>query len=376
MLLYRHFFLLSTLGIILSLPSLTTAAPPIVIASIYSFSGKASVTNAPSIQGVRWAVEALNHRGGINGRQVELLELDNASTPIGSKLAAEKAVAANAVSIIGPAYSSHASAAARVAQKHAIPMITNVATDPEVTRVGDFIFRVCFTDTFQGRILAQFARRELDLDKAVILVNANSDYSLSLSRAFSRYYKEMGGHQPKIFYYKDRQDTFDTLIKEVKQAGPDLIFIPGYLESALIVKELSEAGVEATMLGADGWDIDTFGKRGGNSIQSGFFTTHWVGEVQNLKSREFYRLHAGQQYTSASSVLAYDAVMLVADAIDRAGIAEPRAVRRALADTVRFEGITGRISLDAYGDPIKPAVIMQIVKGRTTYLKQVEPMPE
>ncbi len=370
---FRPIVWLATAGILFSSPFPAAANDPILIASLFSFSGTASVTNYPSIQAVRWAVNEINAKGGIEGRRMQLLELDNASTPIGSKLAAEKAAAANVAAIIGPAYSSHCIAAARVAQQYGIPLVTNIATDPAVTRVGDYIFRVCFSDIFQSRLLARFAHQELGAATAIILVNASSDYSLGLAREFRIYFDQFGGHLSKDLYYKDRQDTFDELIKSVKKADPALIFIPGYVESALIAKRLSEAGVTTTLLGADGWDIDAFRRLGGDTIRRGYFTTHWVKEMQNKQSREFVNRYDAMQTLTSSSALAYDAVMLTADAIHRAGSAERIAIRRAIADTTGFEGITGRITLDAGGDPIKPAVIIKIVNGQYSYLRQVAP---
>jgi branched-chain amino acid transport system substrate-binding protein len=370
---YRPILWFAAVGILFGSPFPSAASDPILIASLFSFSGTASATNYPSIQAVRWAVNEINSKGGINGRRLRLLELDNASTPIGSKLATEKAAAANAAAIIGPAYSSHCIAAARVAQQHGIPLVTNIATDPDVTRVGDFIFRVCFSDIFQSKLLARFARQELNAATAIILVNANSDYSLGLAREFRTHFGQMGGRLSDDLYYKDRQDTFDELIRTVKNADPALIFIPGYVESALIAKKLSENGVTTTLLGADGWDIDGFRRLGGDTIRLGYFTTHWVKDMRNKQSREFVNRYGEVQTLTSSSALAYDAVMLTADAIRRAGTADRSAIRRALADTKGFDGITGKISLDADGDPIKPAVIMKISNGQYTYLRQVEP---
>ncbi len=370
---FRSIICLAFIVTLLCSPCPSGADDAIVIASLFSFSGSAAATNHSSIQAVRWAADEINANGGINGRRVRLLELDNASTPIGSKLAAEKAAAADVTVIIGPAYSSHCIAAARVAQKNGIPLITNVATDPDLTRIGNCIFRVCFSDTFQSRLLARFARRDLGADSAVILVNANSDYSLGLAREFRIHYEKMGGHLARDLYYKDRQQNFADLILAVKKTDPALIFIPGYVESALIAKRLSQAGIATTLLGGDGWDIDGFRRFGGDAIRLGYFTTHWVKQMQNGRSRRFVSRYGAPQSLTSSAALAYDAMLLAADAIRRADSPDRHAVRRALAATPGFEGVTGKIALDAHGDPIKPAVIMKIVNGHTSYLRQVEP---
>ena len=369
----RHVLLLSALTILLAGSSPAAANERIQIASIFAFSGTAAVTNGPSAQGVRWAVQEVNAGGGIAGRPLDLLEIDNASTPIGSKIAAEKAATAKVAAIIGPAYSSHCIAAARVAQRQHIPLITNIATDPDVTRVGDFIFRVCFSDTFQSKLLARFASQELGIHTAAILVNANSDYSLGLARDFRLHFEQMGGRLTQDMYYKERQDSFDEFIAAIKASGPPLIFIPGHLKSALIAKRLVEAGVAATFLGGDGWDIDDFQRMGGDTIPLGYYTTHWMEEMQTQRSRQFVKRYGGNHILTSSCALAYDATMLLADAIARAGSSQHDAIRQALAGTDGFQGVTGKISLDSNGDPIKPAVIIKIVKGRFSYLKQVKP---
>ncbi len=371
--LIRQAVYLAMVWVLLCCVSSATCSDTIPIASIFSFSGTAARTNRPSILSTRWAIEEINASGGIDGRQLALLEFDNASTPIGSKVAAEKAVAAGAVAIIGPAYSSHCIAAARVAQHHGTPLITNVATDPDVTRVGDFIFRVCFSDTFQSRLLARFARQELGLSTAVIVVNANSTYSLGLAREFRIHFDRLGGSLAADLYYKNREASFDEQVNLVKAANPSLVFIPGYLESALIARKLAEAGVTATLLGADGWDLEAFKEMGGETIRLGYYTTHWVKENQVGRSREFVSRYDAIQPLNASSALAYDAVMLLADALRRAKSTERGDIRQALAETTHFEGITGKIALDVNGDPIKPAVIMKITNGEYSYLKQVNP---
>ncbi len=170
-----------------------SASDNIRLASIFAFSGPAAGDNRLSVRGVRFAVREINRSGGLLGKGVELVEYDNRSTPIGAKIAAEQAVTDGVIAIIGCAWSSHSLAAARVAQAHGVPMITNVSTHPEITAIGDFIFRVCFTDPFQGWVLANFAIHQLRAESGVIFKDLTSDFSMSLTREIRKIFEGYGG---------------------------------------------------------------------------------------------------------------------------------------------------------------------------------------
>jgi branched-chain amino acid transport system substrate-binding protein len=165
----------------------------IKIAAIYAYSGPLAEANVTSVRGVHMAIKEINATGGLLGRRVELLEIDNLGTPIGSKMAALNAVQNNVAAIIGAAFSTHSIAVARVAQDHGIPMITNISTNPQVTHIGDYIFRVCYNDLFQGDVMGRFAREELKVRTVVTVFDVDSDYSMGLSRAFEKAFFNAGG---------------------------------------------------------------------------------------------------------------------------------------------------------------------------------------
>ena len=348
-------------------------ADPIKIASIYAFSGPAAAYNSSSVAGVRFAVKEINARGGILGRPVDLIEFDNRSTPIGSKVAADSAVQADVAAIIGAAISSHSIAIAKVAQENGIPMITNVSTNPMVTQVGDYIFRACFTDGLQGAVMGHFARNELKAESVVVLFNVSSDYSMGLARTFEDAFVKQGGTVLAKVPYKDRQPHFRDLSARVKAVHPDVVFIAGHFESAGIVQELVHEGVTAIPLGGDGWDEETFYDRGGKKIALGYYTTHWSQDIDTAVSARFVKRYSASGRIFTGTALAYDAVWLLADAIKRAGSIEHNDVRKALAQTSAFEGVTGRLSFNTDGDPLKDVVIMMIRNGRPVYLKRVTP---
>ncbi len=350
-----------------------SAQQSIRIAAIFASSGPAAAANVSSLQGVRWAASEINAAGGVLGRPLEVIELDNRSTPIGAKVAAEEAAASDATAIIGPGFSSYALAAARVAQANGIPLISNVATNPELTRIGDYIFRVCFNDDQQARVMGRFAYETLNHRTVLTMVNIASDYSLGLVEIFEEAFQKQGGIILARIRYKARQSNFRDLVRQAKKADPDALFIGGHDESARIILMAEYEGLDAVPLGGDGWDNPNFYDLGGNRIKHGYFTTHWHEAVETETSRKFVERYRRDDILLAPTALSYDAVKLLAECIERAGSTKRSAIRDALADTRDFKGVTGTLSFNKQGDPIKTIIIMKISDGRPHYLKQVRP---
>ncbi len=355
------------------LPGSAIAKQSIRIATIFASSGPAAAADVSSLQGVRWAVSEINARGGVLGRPLEVIELDNRSTPIGAKVAAEQAAGSLATAIIGPGFSSQALAVARVAQARSIPMISNAATNPKLTRIGNYIFRVCFSDDQQARVMGRFAYDTLNHRKVLTMVNISSDYSLGLVEMFEEAFLQQGGIILARTTYKARQSNFRDLVKQAKNADPEAMFIGGHDESARIILEAEHYGLEAVPLGGDGWDNPSFYDLGGNKIRRGYFTTHWHEAVDTEPSKSFVARYRKDDMLLAPTALAYDAVKLLAESIARAGSPERSAIRNALADTRQFKGVTGTLSFNQHGDPIKTIIIMKITNGCPSFLKQVRP---
>lgn len=349
------------------------AAPRIKLAAIYALSGKAAEGNYHALTGIRMAVKEINEFGGILGRKIDLKVFDNKSTPEGSTMAAKKAAGAGVVAIIGPAWSSHAFAVAKIAQGAGIPMVSSSATNPGVTRMGNYIFRACYVDHFQGYVLADFLRKDLRGDSVVILVDPRDQYSVGLAKEFRKHFEEAGGLIMASLHYNQNQTGFKKLISKVKPYDPQYLFIPGHDESARIAVASKAAGLRAVPVGGDGWDSKLFFRVGGSKIKKGYYTTHWSPSVQALVSYGFLDKYHKNRAFGAHMALGYDTVFLVADAIKRAGTINRRQVRDALAATRSFEGVTGMMSFDKHGDPVKGAVIMKIKNGKPYFEKSVMP---
>lgn len=348
------------------------AEESIKIAAIFAQTGEAAANHAASLDGVRWAVNEINTKGGILGKKLKLLVFDNHSTPIGSKVAADNAVKEGIVAILGSAWSSHSLVIAKVAQANRIPMITNISTHPDVTKTGSFIFRVCFIDPFQGKAMAQFARHDLKAKTAVIMTKVSDDYSMGLTEEFSKDFKATGGVILLKLNYLQGERDFKVLLEQVKQLNPDVFFLSGHDESGLIAKQAQDIGIKAIPIGGDGWEGPSFRDKGGIELKEGYYSSHWSPEINSKIARNFLRKYVSYNI-DASTALAYDAVFLLADAIKRADSLERDKIRDALAQTKNFQGLTGGITLDENRNPIKNVVIIKIVNGKPHYFKTIEP---
>ncbi len=370
-----HFVLIMVLALFIGLvgKAQVQAADTIKIASIFAKSGDAAASNLHHFQAVRFAVDEINKKGGLLGKKIELLEFDNYSTPIQSKLAARKAVKAKVDAVIGCAWSSHSIAMASTLQKAKIPMITPDSTNPKVTKKGNYIFRACFIDPFQGEVLARFAKEDLKAETAVVVTKITSAYSLGLGEMFAKYFKQGKGNVLAELEYKDGQKEFSSIVAQVKKLSPDVLFIPGHDESGFIVKQALDASVPAIMLGGDGWAYQQFYSNGGQELKEGYYTNHWSRELDNVKTKEFVASYRKVYELNDFAAVTYDAVMLLADAINRAKSTDRAKIRDALANTKNFEGVTGNISLNEAGDPAKQIVIMKIVNGKAIFSKAVGP---
>ncbi len=354
-------------------PVLGNTLPPIKIAAIFAKSGEAAEDNLELFESVRFAVDQFNSSGGLHGRMVRLLEYDNHSTPIQSKLAAKQAVKDGAVAVIGASWSSHSLAIAPYLQKMKIPMISPDSTHPDVTKVGDFIFRACFNDIFQGKALASFASNQLKASSAVIIQNINSDYSLGLSSSFTQFFQEHGGRIAATLNYKSNQTDFTTQLNHVRQLAPDVLFVPGHSESGFVVRQAQNLGIRSIMLGGDGWPYKQFYANGGQDLHEGYYSAHWYKTLDNPESVAFVNQYNAVYDVTEFTATAYDAAMLLFTAIRKADSSDSLAIRDALAQTRDFPGVTGKITFDKNGDPQKQVVMMKITEGRPNLFSLVFP---
>ena len=310
-------------------------------------------------------------------QKLVLVLYDNQSTPLNAKQAALAAVNRNVTGAVGAIWSTHSIATASVLQQAGIPMISPGSTAPEVTRVGNFIFRTCYTDDFQGALMADFAYRDLNCHKAAIMTNISETYSQILARYFADAFTRNGGQVIFKGGYKGSAIDFSDLLIQLKHLAPQVIFIPGYSQDAgLLIKQADAMGIQTTFIGGDAWDphIHDFA---GPALEGSYFSTHWhPGAPYKCSHRfiELFKKRYGNEQISPFAPLAYDAVWLFADAIGRAGSLNKHKIRDALAATHNYPGATGNFTFNSNGDPLKKgASILKFSKGHWHFYKAFEP---
>lgn len=349
---------------------------PIKIAAIFSMTGEAAGNSLEHLLSTRFAITEINRTGGLLGRQIRLLEIDNRSTALGSRNAARQAVSENVTAVLGPSWSSHALAVAPVLQKAGIPMVTPLATNPKVTQVGNFIFRACFIDSFQGKMLARFIRRDLKADRVAVLTNADQIYSMELSRQFIREIERLGGAVAVELDYLETAGDFTPLIDDLLKSDFQAVLLPGYTrDSAQIIRTARKKGVLVPIVGGDGWS-HLMTNYATTELNETYYLTHWHRELTDPRSREFFKKITTQftpSKVNAGMALAYDAAYLVAHAIRTCQSLDRDRIREALAATDGFAGVTGAIRFDKDRNPVKPAVILKFENQRTRVVRQIAP---
>ncbi len=327
--------------------------------------------------GATLAVAELNAAGGVLGKPIVLLAEDDRGEAAEAASSVSKLITRDhVVALIGENASSRTLAAAPIAQSYKVPMISPSSTNVEVTKKGDYVFRVCFIDPYQGRALATFARRDLKAKTAAILVDARSDYSVGLAEAFRASFESAGGRIVSELKYTEGDSDFSAQLTAIRPMQPDVLVVPGYYTDAgLIARQARSLGLTATLLGADGWDSPKLVEIGGEAMEGSYLSNHYSVDDPSPAVRRFVEAYKARYGSEPDSIaaLSYDAARLLADAIERAGSTEGRRVRDALASTKDFAGVTGTITMDADRNPVKPAVILKVEKGRFHFAAAVAP---
>lgn len=340
----------------------------ITIAAVFSLSGKATSSNKPAVDGVRISVKEINDSGGLLGKKLELLLLDNKSTPIGSHLAAQKAIEAGAVGIIGAAWSSHSLAIAKVVAQTDIPMISPVSTIPSLTDIGDNIFRVCYNDDLQGSLIAEYAFENLGAKTSLLFTDISSDFSLYISKVFKKTFSALGGQILHEIEYKTGQGEYSDQIDKASQYHADILFLSGHDESGFLAYKLKSSGVHGIPIGSDGWDSNTFYTSGGKHLQKAYFINHWISTHEDASSQLFVQRYGKKYSLAAPTALSYDAVHILAAAIQQADLEKDKTLLKSLQNIKGFKGVTGEISFNSRGDAVKQACIIEIRNGSPYFL--------
>lgn len=379
----RRSALLAALGSALLLavgcgPKETSGPAPIKIGNYAAITGKDGTFGDSSTKATRLAIDEINAAGGVLGRPIELVVEDTQSKPGEAATAVKKLITRDkVVALIGEVTSSRSLEGAGVAQAFNIPMLSPSATNPAVTATGDYVFRACFIDPFQGTVLATFAREKLRAKRAALLTSVSSAYSSGLREVFLKEFPKGGGEIVSDQKFSEGDKDFKAQLTAIKAANPDVLFVPAYYtETGLLAKQARELGITAPLIGGDGWEAPELLAIGGSALEGCSYSTHYSAESPDPKIQAFvqkYRARYDGRTPDGMAALGYDAAYMMVDAIRRAGSTEPAALRDALAATKGFEGVTGRIDMDADRNASKPAAILTIKDGKFTYLETVAP---
>lgn len=357
-------------------PSGESSSKDIVIGEFASLTGGTASFGQSSHKGVQMAVDEVNAAGGVLGKPVRLVVEDNQSKAGEAATVVRRMISRDQiVALIGEVASSRSLEAAPIAQQNKVPMISPASTNPKVTEVGDYIFRVCFIDPFQGAVLAKFML-ERGWKNVAILTDVKQDYAVGLTEFFKAYFTKNGGTIVSDQSYSSGDKDFKAQLTSIRASNPQAILVSGYYnEAGLIASQARELGLNVPLLGGDGWDSPSLVEVAGDAMEGNFFSNHFSAEdtspaVQNFlkKFQEKYK-----EEPDAMAALGYDAAMLLFDAMKRAGSTDSAGLRAAIASSKNFPGVTGSITLDEKRNASKPAVILTVKDGKFRYVETVTP---
>ncbi len=340
---------------------------PIKIGVFLSLTGSTSAYGISANNSFKLAAEEVNKSGGINGRQVELITEDDHSNTNEVARIVEKLIKQDKVhALLAETISTRAMAAAPVAQANKVVMISPAAVKPELTMTGDYIFRACFISSTEGEAVAKFAIKKLKAKRAAVIWDNKNDYAVVLGKFFIEHFRKLGGQLVSQQTYEVYDKDISAQIRSINPSNPDLIFAPGFFNTAaLVAREVKRQQSKAILIGSDGWDSPSLLEGVGDIFDGVYFPNHfWVGR-DDAVTKKFvadYTTKYGSE-PDAGAAATYDAAHLLFDAIRRAKSTESSAIRDALAKTVNFPGATGRITINAQRNANVPVYMLRIEKG-------------
>ena len=349
----------------------------IVIGEFGSLTGTTATFGISTKNGIDMAIDAINKSGGLLGKQVRVMVEDDQGKPEEAQTVVTKLITKDqVVAVLGEVASSRTMAAAPVAQQNGIPLISPSSTNPKVTQTGDYIFRVCFIDPFQGLVMAKFATNTLKVKNVAVLRDIKNDYSVGLADVFIENFKSMGGNVVANESYSEGDTDFSAQLTSMKAKNPQAVFMPGYYtEVGLVVRQAKKLGLTVPFMGGDGWDSPRLIEIGGDALNGSYYSNHFSVSDPSPAIQKFvsdYKARYGET-PDALAGLGFDAASILFDAIKRANSTDGAKVRDAIAQTKDFPGITGKITLDKDRNAVKPAVVLQVKEGKLNYVETITP---
>jgi branched-chain amino acid transport system substrate-binding protein len=349
----------------------------IAIGAVLPLTGDIATYGKSSQEALSILEEKVNKEGLLDGKKIKFVIQDDENDPTKSANAVQKLIDDDVVAVIGPIASKCAMSAGPIATKEKTLMMSSTATNPKVTTEGgEYVFRACFIDPFQGTILSKFASEDLKAKTAAIIYDKSNDYTVGLSEYFEKGFKAAGGTVVDTELYTAGDTDFKTQLTKIKDKNPDVILLPDYYSTVgLIAKQARELGITSQFLGADGWDSPELYSIAGDAINGGYFTNHYSPEDKSQKVVDFvkeYKAKYDGKTPDAFACLAYDGASLVIEAIKKAGSADREAIKNNMK-TLEADIVSGHIKFDADRNPIKSIVVLKVNKDKQEYVKTVAP---
>lgn len=350
----------------------------LVIGAFLSLTGSKADFGIKTRQGAELAIEEANAAGGVGGRKVKLVVLDDQGTADEAGNAVTRLIdVEHASAIMGEVSSSLSLVGGRIAQRRGIPMVSPSSTNTQVTEIGNFVFRTCFIDPFQGEVMATFAKEKQGFTRIAVIKDVRNDYSIGLAKSFIETFTKNGGTIVAEESYNEGDTDFSAQLTKIKALDAQALFVPGYYtEVGNLAKNSRRLGLNIPLLGGDGWESPKLREIGGDDIVGSYYSNHFAPDNANEKSTAFiasYKKRWNEDPT-ALATLGYDATALIIDAMRRAkGEPTPAAIRDALEATKAFPAITGAVTFDANRNPVKPAVVLQVTPNGDKFVTEIQP---
>ena len=348
----------------------------ILIGGVGPVTGEAATFGQSTYEGCELAIEEWNKSGGVLGKQIKLIFQDDKGDPTEAATVWTKLITQDkVVAIVGTVMSKCSLAGAPICQQYKVPMISSASTSAKVTEVGDYIFRACYLDSFQGTIGAKFCYENLGARTAACIFDVGNDYTKGLAEYFRDKFVELGGTIVGFEAHPTGTTDFKAQLTKIINYKPDIIYISDYYNDvALITRQARELGFKGHFVGADGWDSPELVKLAGSAVENGFFTNHFSKDDPRPIVQEFVKKYQAKynKVPDCLAALAYDATYIMLDAIKRAKSTDPEKIKKALTET-NIDVIGGMITFDQNRNPTKSLVIISIKNGQQVYEATVNP---
>lgn len=358
-------------------PAAKKEAEVIKVGGLGPLTGPLAIYGVTATNGTKMAFEEINAAGGVLGKKIEFVLFDEKGDSTEAVTAYNRLVDEEVVALIGDVTSKPSLAVAEIAAQDKLPMITPTGTQFNITEAGPNVFRVCFTDPYQGVVLANFAQQKLNAKTAAVMVNNSSDYSDGIAKSFIEQAEKLGITVVAKEGYAEGDKDFKAQLTKIAPTNPDVLVVPEYYEqAALIATQAREVGITATFIGPDGWDgvAKALDKSAYSAIENSYFTNHYSVEDTSEKVQNFIKAYKAKynEEPSAFSALSYDAAYIVKESIEKAGTTDKEAVTKAMKE-INYDGVTGQLTFDEKNNPVKAVTIIRIENGNYRFDSVIQP---